>query len=42
MDVIAARASDLTLDHGDWLIREGDLAAFFPLLRTAAGYLVEE
>ena len=28
VDAIAARAADLTLDPGDWLIREGELAAF--------------
>ena len=33
VDAIAARAADLTLDPGDWLIREGELAAFFFLLR---------
>jgi thioredoxin reductase (NADPH) len=33
VDAIAARAADLTLDPGDWLIREGELAAFFLLLR---------
>ena len=33
IDAIAARAADLTLDPGDWLIREGEQAAFFFLLR---------
>ncbi|HLQ23300.1 MAG TPA: FAD-dependent oxidoreductase [Gemmatimonadales bacterium] len=33
VDAIAARAADLILDPGDWLIREGELAAFFFLLR---------
>jgi hypothetical protein len=42
MDAIAARAAGLTLDPGDWLIREAELAAFFLLLRAAAGYVVEE
>ena len=33
VDAIAARAADLILDSGDCLIREGELAAFFFLLR---------
>jgi thioredoxin reductase (NADPH) len=33
VDAIAARAADLILDPGDWLIREGEVAAFFFLLR---------
>ncbi|HTC23433.1 MAG TPA: FAD-dependent oxidoreductase [Gemmatimonadales bacterium] len=33
VDAIAARAADLILDPGDWLIREGELPAFFFLLR---------
>jgi thioredoxin reductase (NADPH) len=33
VDAIATRAADLSLDSGDWLIREGELAAFFFLLR---------
>jgi thioredoxin reductase (NADPH) len=33
LDAIAARAAELTLDPGDWLIREGEQAAFFFLLR---------
>lgn len=33
VDAIAARAADLTLEPDDWLLREGEQAAFFFLLR---------
>jgi thioredoxin reductase (NADPH) len=33
IDAIAARSADLSLDPGEWLLREGEQAAFFFLLR---------